>query len=502
MADSDAKRSFLRHALILTGGTTFLWHVYTLHPGHNWGGDFAQYILHARNILAGREYSSGIMIDNPVLFPPGFPLLLAPMIRFFGINFKFLKIWNVVFWYGTMVLLYDQFRRSFGEAIAVLSVLFFIVNAYFFSFKQNILSDIPFVFFVWAALAAFSLYERQREEGQKRKAMITLALAAILTLGAFCIRAAGAALVGAIIYYFAVIRKDVLPAGILLAAFLACVIILASTIGSLPGDLQVLREQPAAAVRAFAANFPLITKSLWIACFPIETRIMRALYLGMAPLLNGAAAVFYIGLCVSFARKSLAKTLTLPEAFCFFYGGMLFVLSAFDNAPWEFIRFLLPVWGFLIFFLIRAAISVGESISPRRPLQDTILRFVKVGLVMMIMVNAGTIALTCRRQDDVLLRKENQELFSWIRKNVPPEEHYIFWHPRPLALMTGRIGTDRWNHPSQQGRLAQRIAELNIRFLFLDRTVDADLLAAMDAGFFPADEIWQNSQYRVFRVKR
>jgi hypothetical protein len=502
MAEPSARRAFFRGVLIIAGAATFFWHSVTLHPGHNWGGDFAQYILHSRNILTGEEYSAGIMMDNPVLFPPGFPLLLAPLLRFFGMNFKILKIWNIVFWYGTLVLLYTQFRRSFGEVLAGLSVLFFSVNAYFFSFKQNVLSDIPFVFFVWASLAAVASYERHRVAGRKWEAMLTFTLAVSLTLVAFCVRAAGAALVVAVIYYLAVIRKEFLRAGILGAAFLVCVLVLAGTIGSLPGDIRLLGEQPAAAVRAVMANFPLITRSLWIACFPIENRFMRALYQGMAPLLDAAAGVFYAGLCVFFVRKSFAKTLTLPETFFVFYCGILFVLSAFDNTPWEFIRFLLPVWGFMIYFMIQGAARIGAGGSPGKALRGAPVRVVKAGLVVMILVNIGTLAVAPPPQEDVLFRQENKELFSWVRENLTPEEHYIFWHPRTLALMTGRVGTDRWNHPSQQGQLVQRIVRMDIRFLFLDRMVDADLLAAVDAGCLPADEIWQNNQYRVFRMKR
>ena len=498
MAEPGAKRFFpRRYLLIIVGAMTFLWHVLTLHAGHNWGGDFAQYILHARNILAGKGYSGGIMVDNRVLFPPGFPLLLAPGLKLFGMNFKIFKVWNVICWYGTAALLYDQFRKSFGRAIAALCAFFLVVNAYFFSFKQNILSDIPFVFFVWAALAVFSDYEKHKQEGREQKARGTFALAVVLTLSACCIRAAGIALVGAAVYYLAVIRRSFIPAGILLMAFLAGVMILSGTIGSQPGDIQVLLEQPVAAARAMTANFSLITRSLWIACFPIETGFMLALYRGMIPFLDGAAAVFYVSLCVLVTRKSFARTLTMREAFCFFYSGMLLVLSAFDNTPLEFIRFLLPVGGLWAFFVIRSVIRLGERCNPRFAAQAVI----KAGLVIMIFANVATLAVTYNRDDDVLFRKENQELFSWVRQNITADEHYIFWHPRPLALMTGRIGTDRWNHPSQRGQLVQRIAELNIRFLILDREVDADLIAAIEGGFFPADAIWKNSQYRVFRVR-
>ena len=62
--------------------------IFTLKQGHNWGEDFSQYIIHAQNIISSKAYGSGIMVDAPVIYPPGYPLLLAPIIKVFGINFK------------------------------------------------------------------------------------------------------------------------------------------------------------------------------------------------------------------------------------------------------------------------------------------------------------------------------------------------------------------------------------------------------------------------------
>ncbi|HEV2672560.1 MAG TPA: hypothetical protein VGU74_15810, partial [Gemmatimonadales bacterium] len=60
----------------------------TIRAGHGWGDDFAQYILHARNIAAGVPYTQTGYIynpDNPEVgpraYPPGFPVLLVPVVK-------------------------------------------------------------------------------------------------------------------------------------------------------------------------------------------------------------------------------------------------------------------------------------------------------------------------------------------------------------------------------------------------------------------------------------
>src|SRR5689334_3374691 len=85
---------------------TFLIQIDTLYDGHNWGGDFAHYILSAKNLLDGRPYNDHIMLNMTITYPPGFPFLLMPLIKIFGINLKILKLLNVIFWYLSIVCAY------------------------------------------------------------------------------------------------------------------------------------------------------------------------------------------------------------------------------------------------------------------------------------------------------------------------------------------------------------------------------------------------------------
>ena len=57
---------------------------------HDWGDDFAMYIIEARQIATGQSLSDlGYLYDRlnagggPPAYPVGFPLMLAPVYRFF-----------------------------------------------------------------------------------------------------------------------------------------------------------------------------------------------------------------------------------------------------------------------------------------------------------------------------------------------------------------------------------------------------------------------------------
>ena len=75
----------------------------TFREGHEWGGDFSQYISHARNIASFKPYADTGYVYNPIhpeigprAYPPIFPLSLAPAYATFGLNLTAFKIQMVI----------------------------------------------------------------------------------------------------------------------------------------------------------------------------------------------------------------------------------------------------------------------------------------------------------------------------------------------------------------------------------------------------------------------
>src|SRR5262245_45027920 len=75
-----------------------------IHNGHSPGGDdYAQYIKEAQNLANGLPYFRSNYVFNkynffysPPQYPPGFPLLLAPVIKVWGIAIKPMCYFNTV----------------------------------------------------------------------------------------------------------------------------------------------------------------------------------------------------------------------------------------------------------------------------------------------------------------------------------------------------------------------------------------------------------------------
>lgn len=128
-----------------------------LSRGHNWGDDFASYIMQAKSIDTGTEKiffeQNSFTIHElsnvigPVAYPWGYPLILSIFYAVFGLNPLALKIPNILFFVLFLIVFYKLLRKRLPpwEGILLVSILAF--NPQFFSSQNQILSDIPFLFF-------------------------------------------------------------------------------------------------------------------------------------------------------------------------------------------------------------------------------------------------------------------------------------------------------------------------------------------------------------------
>ena len=136
---------------------------FNLKNSHDWGGDFAMYIMQAKNIIEGKSMSETgyiYLTNNAVLGPPaylsGFPLLLAPIYYFFGNNLiAFFTLINL-FLIGIAMFSFYFFKKLISSsAVAILLVLVMVYNPWVLDFKGEIMSEIPFTFFLLLCLFIF-----------------------------------------------------------------------------------------------------------------------------------------------------------------------------------------------------------------------------------------------------------------------------------------------------------------------------------------------------------
>lgn len=175
------------------------------------GVDATQYVLHAENIAEGRPYAATGYIQNagrqmaPVAYPPGYPLLLAPVVGAFGserVPLAIVQILCLLAGAGFFWLLYHRdLRPASGIALVVLIGL----NPFLWRMVNRAYSDLPFFAAAGLGLALvhrFAAEGASGQDGQGRSAMGRLygwaALAGLACGVAILVRILGVALLPAV----------------------------------------------------------------------------------------------------------------------------------------------------------------------------------------------------------------------------------------------------------------------------------------------------------------
>jgi 4-amino-4-deoxy-L-arabinose transferase-like glycosyltransferase len=123
-----------------------------------WGGDYAGYMDQARSIVEGRNTTTPNYLYNPEMptlappsYPMGFPLLLSPFYKIFGLNtLAYVQFMSVLWWLCGFSLFFLLKTRFPILPSAIVSLLF-LFNPYYFAEKNGILPDSFFtICIIWA----------------------------------------------------------------------------------------------------------------------------------------------------------------------------------------------------------------------------------------------------------------------------------------------------------------------------------------------------------------
>lgn len=135
--------------------------------------DSGTYITLAQSLAEGKGYS--YLGDPHVKYPPGFPLLLTPILLLFGKNYLLMRALIAACAVGSIAAAFSLIRKraSFGFALAA-AVMTAVCYAMYFE-ATRVLSDLPYMF---ASLGALLAMERYRSKPSRRMFWTAIALAA------------------------------------------------------------------------------------------------------------------------------------------------------------------------------------------------------------------------------------------------------------------------------------------------------------------------------------
>ena len=181
--------------------------------GQDWGGDFALYISHARNLSEGKPYAdTGYILNpyyrshSPASYPPLFPLVLAPIYARYGLDYSILVIPGILCFAASIPILFCLFRRDLPTVQSLLAVSLWAGWPFMLWFKDLVLPDLIFTL-LW--VLALWLVRTVYEDYPSRPPLTRAILIGVISYAAYATRSPGFILPGAIICYEVLRRKKI-----------------------------------------------------------------------------------------------------------------------------------------------------------------------------------------------------------------------------------------------------------------------------------------------------
>jgi hypothetical protein len=402
-------------ALVAVVGVFFL---SSIRDGHEWGDDFALYVRHAQNIVDGRAYGDTGYIYNPEYpevgpraYPPALPLLLAPVVAVRGLDFWAMKAVIVLCFLAFLVVLYPALRATAPTHVAMAATATVGLSPYFWSFKEGIVSDIPFLVPLYAALSLAHRCTARDDVNPPLRTFVFLGLVIFIT-AAF--RTVGVVLIPAVLAADLLRTRRIRTGPLVAAAIAGIAIALQSYV--VPGNESYFDQFHPTLDRTLL-NLRRYGRSINYIWTPGLGPVVSALFTGLLLALSAIGLV---------AR--LRRGITVFETFVGVYAPLVVLWPAFQGE-----RFLIPLLPiFVLYFYLGAEVLARRATGGRRPVVTALA--ILVGLAYVTRYAASDFG----PRPDGVLRQEVQEGFEYAKTHTPKDSVIVFRKPRALALFTER----------------------------------------------------------------
>ncbi len=461
----------------------------TLTRGHQWGDDFAWYILQAKSIVNGttNEFMEESAFTNyqsttylgPLAYPWGYPLILAPVYAVKGIHPLALKLPGLFFFAGFLVCLYLFAKDRFTQTDSLLLVSLFAFNPLLLRFLDQILSDIPFLFFSTLSLLLMTQEDRR---GISHYALI----GASVFFMAF-LRMTGVVLLGCflIVEFFKLVkhRKDQATViEIIQNSFVVCSVFILLWILNL-----LLFPNGGASYLSQYARLIETAKELAVAYFNVFSR-----FFGEAK----AWTYLYYFLFIFFLLGAWVKR-KQKMVLLLFFAFWIIVHVAYPYAQLP--RYIFPLLPIFIYFTFQG-IKAGINKLPERYHQTG--QTVFYGFWLLI---AGMFLFTASRNAYVNLQNDRMingpfdpystEVYNYIKEETPSDSVVIFFKPRVMVMMT--------EHRTLMSTECDRMYKGD--YLVLSRKVGENQQITpenIDACNLPLNQVLKNNRFIVYQIQK
>lgn len=461
----------------------------TLTRGHEWGDDFASYIMQAESILNGStrefvQHNSFTIFESssqigPVAYPWGYPLILTPVYAIEGIHPLALKLPGLFFFAGFLICLYLLYTNRLTRPESLLLIALFAFNPLLIRFLDQILSDIPFLFFSTLALLLIT---------SDKQNTIHFALIGVTIFFAFFLRTTGILLLASLITLdiFKVwtkradrefLRKSIRNLSVACITF-GLLWFLSILIFPDGGESYLAQYQNFNIRNVFGFVYGYFQV---FSLFFGDTLIWQVLYF-----------VVFVFFLVGVWTKRKEETF-----FIIFFSLWMLLLITWPF--WQGPRFIFPLLPLFIYFAFQGMKSILEKLPEN---YAKIGRSIFYGLWLLIigvfLFNSGANAyvnLQNKRAINGPFDPYSQEVYRYVKEKTPTQSVIVFFKPRAMRLMTG--------HDTLMSTECNRI--LKGDYLVLSRKVGKNQQIPpeeIDTCPLPLDEVLKNSRFIVYKIQK
>lgn len=359
---------------------------------------------------------------GPYLYPNGFPLLLLPVYAIFGMNLWVLKLYCWLFFVAAIPLVYGIFRQEKIPPLQALLISLLIgFNYHFIRFSDNILSDLPFFFF-----SCLSIFLIQKSAVHK---MLQATGLGILLFFTYSIRDIGILLfIVLAIYQWKYFKSDQKTNWIAIFIPYILFIILWFVIHAMApsgGEKHL--------AMLFGTSLEIVTNNIYGYWLLMGNYFM--LFRGIPNILQWTIATgFTIIIVIGMYKQGLHKKHWLLYVLATF--GLYFIWVTFMG-----MRFIFPILPFIVFYTVKGLQVILKKES-----------WQKIALSLLLVSTIAQSLFVCyyywNKDTNEAYTTDLQEVYEYIREELPQDAIIVFHKPRALRLFTGRNAVHRHRHIS------------------------------------------------------
>jgi hypothetical protein len=408
--------------------------------------------------------------------------VLAPIVRTFGLELLPMKIEVVLFFIAALLVIHRLLQRLMPPAASAAVVLLVGLNPYFWNFKDQVVSDLPFLFFFFASLLCLT---RADEVESERSRLPLSFLAGAVMYAAYATRTVGVVLLPSLLLRD-LIRHRWLTKGSVVAGatFIALValqrVVLAGETGY--ADLVTI------STTTIAAN--AVSYLRWLA----ET--------WENGYVDAARKLFFV-ISLALAAPGYVWLWKQPKATLLLVTPLIYLAVIVIWPVAQDTRFLIPVIPIYMACCVAGALVLDRMIAARLGMRRVAIS------VFLAVVGATYVArystMPFGRLQEGIGKAESRELFDFVKASVPVDQVVVFSRPRALALFGERTVTPPPSHAADECRLWTYIRRVGATYVVTGPGETNDEARYL-TGFvrdFPSNlrQVLRNADVAVYHVE-